>query len=96
LYSWRGYARLEDHLKHGLGREHVEVGSFDGSGLLEHGARLDILGRKEVGPLVAVLLGDVTANGARLVEDEAVVVLGGVVVSRPNPSVGGQRNSLTM
>ena len=68
--------RFEHHLEHRLGREHVEIARLDRRSLLKHRPALDVLGREEVGStLVAVLLGDVAGNGARLVEDEAIVVL---------------------
>jgi hypothetical protein len=68
--------RLEDHLEHRLGREHVEIARLNRRSLFKHRTALDVLGREEVGSaLVAVLLGDVAGDGARLIEDEAIVIL---------------------
>lgn len=71
---WKVDARLEDHLSDSLGAERVEVGVLVRRGLFEERLALDI-GGHERGALVGVLVGDVAADRAALVQDEAVVIL---------------------
>ena len=59
--------RLEDPLDSDGGRKRVEVGQLDAGGLLKERGCLYVDGaRKERGALVAVLRGDVAADGAAL------------------------------
>jgi hypothetical protein len=64
--------RREDALVRDRGREDVEVGDLDRRGLLEERGLVRV-GRRDEGGLG--LRGDVAGDGARLIDDEAVVIL---------------------
>ena len=53
----------------------VKVGDLNGGRLFEQGLLLGI-GRNENSTLVRIFLDQITTDGARLVEDEAIIVLG--------------------
>jgi len=67
---------LEDLLPSNSGCMGIPVGALDGSGLLDEGPLLEILG-VELGALVGIFDGDVTTDGTTFIEDETIVLKDG-------------------
>lgn len=71
------YSHFEELLVRNLRGVHLEVRKLVARSLLEESVGLDVglAGKESRGTLVGVLESNVTSNGARLVEYEAIVVL---------------------
>ena len=71
--SWYGHLRLENLLKNKSRCIGIEVGDFNGSGLLEESSALGICW-DERRALIGIFGGDIARDGTALVKNETIVL----------------------